>query len=68
MAAAFERFADIDLLASVADGEGDRAGLAAAAKQRVRIADDDTWSDIFSKVLVEHVEPNLGQGRADGAV
>jgi lysyl-tRNA synthetase class 2 len=29
----------------------------------VRVADDDTWSDIFSKVLVEHVEPNLGQGR-----
>jgi len=29
----------------------------------VRIADDDTWSDIFSKVLVEHVEPNLGQER-----
>ena len=26
-------------------------------------ADDDTWSDIFSKVLVEHVEPHLGQGR-----
>lgn len=63
VAAAFERFADIDLLASVADGKGDRAGLAAAAKQRVRIADDDTWSDIFSKVLVEHIEPNLGQGR-----
>jgi len=35
----------------------------AAAKQRVRIAEDDTWSDIFSKLLVEHVEPNLGQGR-----
>ena len=30
---------------------------------RVRITDDDTWSDIFSKVLVEHVEPHLGQGR-----
>jgi len=29
----------------------------------VRISDDDTWSDIFSKILVEHVEPNLGQGR-----
>jgi lysyl-tRNA synthetase class 2 len=29
----------------------------------VRITDDDTWSDIFSKVLVEHVEPKLGQGR-----
>ena len=63
VAAAFERFAGIDLLATIADGEGDRAALAAAAKARVRITDDDTWSDIFSKVLVEHVEPNLGQGR-----
>lgn len=63
VAAAFERFAGIDLLATTADGNGDRASLAAAAKGRVRISDDDTWSDIFSKVLVEHVEPNLGQGR-----
>jgi elongation factor P--(R)-beta-lysine ligase len=63
VAAAFERFAGIDLLATVTDGEGDREGLADAARQRVRISDDDTWSDIFSKVLVEHVEPNLGQGR-----
>ena len=29
----------------------------------MRITDDDTWSDIFSKLLVEHVEPKLGQGR-----
>jgi lysyl-tRNA synthetase class 2 len=63
VAAAFERFAGIDLLATIAGGEGDRAGLAAAAGTRVRIADDDTWSDIFSKVLVEHIEPKLGQGR-----
>ena len=63
VAAAFERFAGIDLLATIADGKGDRAALAAAAKARVRITDDDTWSDIFSKVLVEHIEPNLGQGR-----
>ncbi|MDO9295272.1 EF-P lysine aminoacylase EpmA [Bradyrhizobium sp.] len=63
VAAAFERFAGIDLLATIADGRGDRAALAAAANVRVRISDDDTWSDIFSKVLVEHVEPRLGQGR-----
>src|SRR5437879_1524101 len=63
VAAAFERFAGIDLLATVTNGESDRAALAAAANGRVRITDDDTWSDIFSKVLVEHVEPNLGQGR-----
>ncbi len=63
MAAAFERFAGIDLLSTVRDGEGDRDVLAAAAKGRVRISGDDTWSDIFSKILVEHIEPNLGQGR-----
>jgi lysyl-tRNA synthetase class 2 len=63
VAAAFERFAGIDLLATVAGGEGDRAALAVAAGKKVRITGDDTWSDIFSKVLVEHVEPQLGQGR-----
>src|SRR5450631_4680350 len=63
VAAAFERFAGIDLLATIAGGEGDRAGLAAAARTRVRIADDDTWSDSLSKVMDEHIEPNMGQGR-----
>ena len=63
VAAAFERFAGIDLLATISNGAGDRGALAAAASARVRITDDDTWSDIFSKVLVQHVEPNLGQGR-----
>src|SRR3954471_4643186 len=41
VAAAFDRFAGIDLLATVANGEGDRTALAAAAKSKVRIADDD---------------------------
>jgi lysyl-tRNA synthetase class 2 len=63
VASAFDRFAGIDLLATIADGEGDRDGLAAMAANKVRISDDDTWSDIFSKILVEHVEPPLGQGR-----
>src|ERR1700740_1823896 len=63
VASAFERFAGINLLATIADGEGDRDALAAAAGGKVRVANDDTWSDIFSKVLVEHVEPNLGRGR-----
>ena len=63
VAAAFDRFAGIDLLATIADGQGDRARLAAAASRKVRVTDDDTWSDIFSKILVEHVEPHLGRGR-----
>jgi elongation factor P--(R)-beta-lysine ligase len=63
VAAAFERFAGIDLLATVVDGEGDRAALASAANTKVSVTDDDTWSDIFSKILVQHVEPHLGQER-----
>ncbi|KYK46397.1 EF-P lysine aminoacylase GenX [Bradyrhizobium liaoningense] len=63
VAGAFERFAGIDLLSTISGGEGNRDALAAAARGKVRVAEDDTWSDIFSKVLVEHVEPHLGQGR-----
>ncbi|MBR0780052.1 EF-P lysine aminoacylase EpmA [Bradyrhizobium iriomotense] len=63
VAAAFERFAGIDLLSTISGGEGNRAALARMAAGKVRVAEDDTWSDIFSKVLVEHVEPHLGQGR-----
>ena len=63
VADAFARHADVDLLETIVNGEGDRAALAALANERVRISDDDTWSDIFSKVLVEHIEPHLGQGR-----
>lgn len=66
VAEAFARHAGIDLLASVtARGEGDRARLAAAAeKAGVAIAADDTWGDIFSRILVERVDANLGVGRA----
>jgi elongation factor P--(R)-beta-lysine ligase len=60
---AFARFAGVDLLATIANGAGDREALAAMAGKKVRIADDDTWSDIFSKLLVEHIEPNLGHER-----
>jgi hypothetical protein len=63
VADAFSRFASIDLLATIADGHGQRDALAKAAADQVRVTEDDTWSDIFSKVLVEHVEPNLGEER-----
>lgn len=63
---AFARHAGIDLLATVAaDGATDRAAFAAAAeKAGIRLAADDTWSDIFSRILSEKVEPQLGRGRA----
>jgi lysyl-tRNA synthetase class 2 len=65
VAEAFAAFAGVDLLASVAaDGATDREVLAAAARAAgVRVAQDDTWADIFSRVLVERIEPRLGEGR-----
>jgi lysyl-tRNA synthetase class 2 len=66
VAEAFERHAAIDLLASVdADGSTDRDHLAAELRKAgMRVAEDDTWADLFSRVLVEKVEPHLGFGRA----
>lgn len=63
---AFKRHAGIDLLRTVtADQEVDRGGLAAdAIEAGIRVAEDDTWSDIFSRILSERIEPHLGRGRA----
>jgi lysyl-tRNA synthetase class 2 len=66
VAEAFDRFAGIDLMAGIAaDGSTDRRALAlAAGKAGVRVAEDDTWADLFSRVLVERIEHRLGSGRA----
>jgi len=61
VAEAFRRHAKIDLLATL----DDRDALAAAATgQGMRVAADDTWADVFSRIIVEKIEPNLGIGRA----
>jgi len=65
VAEAFAKFAGIDLLATVSGQEGDRDALARQAeKAGVRTAADDSWGDVFSRVIVEKIEPRLGQGRA----
>ena len=65
VAEAFSRLAGIDLLASLQDGACQRHALMAAATAAgIKVADDDTWGDVFSRVLVEKVEPNIGNGRA----
>jgi len=63
---AFKRHTGIDLLRTVtADHDVDRGGLAAdAIEAGIRVAEDDTWSDIFSRILSERIEPHLGRGRA----
>lgn len=65
VAQAFQQFAGIDLMATLKGGIPDLAALASAATAAgMQIAGDDTWSDIFSRVLVERIEPRLGAERA----
>jgi lysyl-tRNA synthetase class 2 len=43
----------------------DRDALAAAARGAgIKIANDDTWGDVFSRILVQKIEPGIGNGRA----
>lgn len=73
VADACRRLAGIDLGATLgppeagsgSSGELDREGLLRAANAAgIRTADDDTWGDAFSRILVERIEPNIGNGRA----
>jgi lysyl-tRNA synthetase class 2 len=64
VADAFMTWAGIDLLATLDSHEGNSGKLAAAARAAgVQVADDDNWSDVFSRVLVERIEPQLGLGK-----
>jgi len=66
VADAFERYAEIDLLATIhANGSTDRDALASQMMAKgYRVAGDDTWADLLSAIMVSKVEPNLGFGRA----
>ncbi len=66
LCAAFRRHAGIDLdtLLPAPGAAADLAGFIAAARAAgIRTAPDDTWADVFSRVLVERIEPHLGMGR-----
>jgi elongation factor P--(R)-beta-lysine ligase len=65
VAEAFSRHAGVDVMGSVGPGGEVSADRLAAELDRVgvRRAPDDTWSDMFSRVLSDRVEPHLGIGR-----
>jgi elongation factor P--(R)-beta-lysine ligase len=57
---AFDRYCGLDLAALL----DDRDGLAAACTRLgITVAADDSWSDLFSKIIVTRIEPHLGHGR-----
>ena len=65
VADAFTYFAGIDLMATLSEeGVGDGAALRARAQRGgIALAEDDDWSDAFSKILTLRVEPRLGLER-----
>ena len=64
VAEAFEKYAKIDLLATTPNGQPDTEALRWRVHEAgLRSAPDDQWSDLFSRVLVEKIEPYLGLGR-----
>lgn len=59
---AFKAHAGVDLLSTIrADGTAD--GEALGRLSPVAFRPGESWSDIFSRILSEKVEPNLGNGR-----
>lgn len=63
VAEAFARHAGIDLLATLRPEPDGTALARAAGAAGISCAADDSWSDIFSRILVERVEPQMGLGR-----
>jgi lysyl-tRNA synthetase class 2 len=55
VAEAFDRYVGADVLAS----EGDAAALAAQAGTGLR--KDESWEDLFFRLLLERIEPHLGR-------
>jgi len=64
VAQAFSRYTGIDILATISGDGNDRDHFAAMAEVAgITSRADDTWSDVFSKVLTAFIEPKLGNGR-----
>jgi len=57
VAEAFLRYTGADVLATADDAPA----LAAAAGTRLR--DNESWEDLFFRLLLERIEPHLGRGR-----
>ncbi len=64
VAEAFERYCGIDLLATAPDPLNPDAAMLAgqASRTGVRIDPDDQWDEIFFRLFLEKIEPNLGVG------
>ena len=61
VADAFQKYAGVDLLRTLNTNIANRDALAAQSPVAFQV--NESWSDIFSRILVEKVEPHLGNGK-----
>jgi lysyl-tRNA synthetase class 2 len=61
---AFEKFCRFDILATIDDPLAPTPALLVprARGLGINVSDSDTWDDVFEKLMLEFVEPNLGIG------
>ena len=63
---AFSRHVNIDLLATIDDPTAAAPGpdklRAAARGQGIHVSNTDTWEDVFFRIMLERIEPKLGEG------
>ena len=57
VAEAFQRYAGVDLFATV--GSAERLAQASGVAMHA----DDTWDDVFFRIMFDRIEPRLGMGR-----
>jgi lysyl-tRNA synthetase class 2 len=63
---AFQRYAAIDLMATIDNAQAPNAAKLSAEAQRigVRVDAHDSWDDVFFRIMGERIEPKLGIGQA----
>jgi lysyl-tRNA synthetase class 2 len=61
---AFFKFTNIDILSTAPDPLSPDLSLLAAAAERVEVAphSGDNWEDLYFRIFLERIEPNLGIG------
>ena len=64
VAEAFARFCGIDLLATAPDPHAPDTALLSAEARRLGLhaGEADSWEDVFHRVMLERIEPHLGEG------
>ncbi|MBR4316553.1 MAG: EF-P lysine aminoacylase GenX [Alphaproteobacteria bacterium] len=62
IAEAFQKFCNFDILSTIDDinNPSPKLIIPFAKKLNINVSENDTWDDIYEKIMFEYIEPNLG--------